>query len=137
MGGPLSKLCVTPPFSINFRCQIENQVSDYRLLRASSFHKGLFIYCTFHDGKIQENTSSHFFVFVMGRNKKIHPHTSLYSCMTVSIINYVHIKPYVVKISLNLQFIQFKIMETCLLIPSLTKTYYKNKKDVFVFDLRY
>ena len=26
-----SKLCVTPPFSINFRCQIENQVSDYRL----------------------------------------------------------------------------------------------------------
>jgi hypothetical protein len=23
---------VTPPFSINFRCQIENQVSDYRLL---------------------------------------------------------------------------------------------------------
>jgi hypothetical protein len=36
MGGPLSKLCVTPPFSINFRCQIENQVSDYRLLGASS-----------------------------------------------------------------------------------------------------
>jgi hypothetical protein len=32
LGGPLSKLCVTPPFSINFRCQIENQVSDYRLL---------------------------------------------------------------------------------------------------------
>jgi hypothetical protein len=31
-GGPLSKLCVTPPFSINFRCQIKNQVSDYRLL---------------------------------------------------------------------------------------------------------
>jgi len=30
------KLCVTPPFSINFRCQIENQVSDYRLLGASS-----------------------------------------------------------------------------------------------------
>jgi hypothetical protein len=29
LGGPLSKLCVTPPFSINFRCQIENQVSDY------------------------------------------------------------------------------------------------------------
>jgi hypothetical protein len=24
LGGPLSKLCVTPPFSINFRCQIEN-----------------------------------------------------------------------------------------------------------------
>ena len=37
LGCPLSKLCVTPPFSINFRCQIENQVSDYRLLRASSF----------------------------------------------------------------------------------------------------
>jgi hypothetical protein len=37
LGGPLSKLCVTPPFSINFRCQIENQVSDYRLLGASSF----------------------------------------------------------------------------------------------------
>ena len=36
MDGPLSKLCVTPPFSINFRCQIENQVSDYRLLGASS-----------------------------------------------------------------------------------------------------
>ena len=32
LGGPLSKLCVTPPFSINFRCQIENQVSDYRLM---------------------------------------------------------------------------------------------------------
>jgi len=36
LGGPLSKLCVTPPFSINFQCQIENQVSDYRLLGASS-----------------------------------------------------------------------------------------------------
>ena len=36
MGGSFSKLCVTPPFSINFRCQIENQVSDYRLLGASS-----------------------------------------------------------------------------------------------------
>jgi hypothetical protein len=36
LGGPLSKLCVTPPFSINFRCQIENQESDYRLLGASS-----------------------------------------------------------------------------------------------------
>jgi hypothetical protein len=35
-GGPLSKLYVTPPFSINFRCKIENQVSDYRLLGASS-----------------------------------------------------------------------------------------------------
>ena len=32
----LDKLCVTPPFSINFRCQIENQVSDYRLLGTSS-----------------------------------------------------------------------------------------------------
>jgi hypothetical protein len=37
MGGPLSKLCVTPPFSIKFRCQIENQVNDYRLLGSSSF----------------------------------------------------------------------------------------------------
>jgi hypothetical protein len=37
-GGPLSKLCVTPAFSINFRCQIKNQVSDYRLLGASSLH---------------------------------------------------------------------------------------------------
>jgi hypothetical protein len=37
LGGPLSKLCVTPPFSIIFRCQIENQVSDYRLLGASSY----------------------------------------------------------------------------------------------------
>jgi hypothetical protein len=36
LGGPLSKLCVTPSFSINLRCQIENQVSDYRLLGASS-----------------------------------------------------------------------------------------------------
>jgi len=36
LGGPLSKLCVTPPFSINFRCQIKHQVSDYRLLGASS-----------------------------------------------------------------------------------------------------
>jgi hypothetical protein len=36
LGGPLSKLCVTPPFSINFRCQIENQMSEYRLLGASS-----------------------------------------------------------------------------------------------------
>ena len=35
-GWPLTKLCVTSPFSINFRCQIENQVSDYRLLGASS-----------------------------------------------------------------------------------------------------
>ena len=37
LGGPLSKLCVTPPFPINFRCQIENQASDYRLMGASSF----------------------------------------------------------------------------------------------------
>jgi hypothetical protein len=36
LGGPCSKLCVAPPFSINFRCQIENQVSVYRLLGASS-----------------------------------------------------------------------------------------------------
>ena len=43
LGGPLSKLCVTPPFSINFRCQIENQVSDYRLLGASSCWPLLFI----------------------------------------------------------------------------------------------
>jgi hypothetical protein len=35
-GGPLSKLCATPPFSINFKCQIKNQVSDYRILGASS-----------------------------------------------------------------------------------------------------
>jgi hypothetical protein len=39
LGGPLSKLCVIPPFSINFRCQTENQVSDYRLLGASSYVK--------------------------------------------------------------------------------------------------
>jgi hypothetical protein len=38
LGGPLSKLCVIPPFSINFRCQIENQVSNYRLLGASSLY---------------------------------------------------------------------------------------------------
>ena len=36
LGDPLSKLCVTSPFSINFRCKIENQVSHYRLLGASS-----------------------------------------------------------------------------------------------------
>ena len=40
LGGPLSKLCVTPPFSINLICQIENQVCDYRLLEASSFYSG-------------------------------------------------------------------------------------------------
>jgi hypothetical protein len=44
-GGPLSKLCVTPPFSINFRCQIKNQVSDYRLLGASSYiGEDVFVY---------------------------------------------------------------------------------------------
>jgi hypothetical protein len=32
-------ICVTPPFSINFRCQFENQVSDYMLLGASSFNQ--------------------------------------------------------------------------------------------------
>jgi hypothetical protein len=37
LGGPLSKLRATPPFSINFRCQIENQVSYYRL----PFHQSL------------------------------------------------------------------------------------------------
>jgi hypothetical protein len=42
LGGPLSKLCVTPPFSINVRCQIENQVSDYRLLGASSLYPSWF-----------------------------------------------------------------------------------------------
>jgi hypothetical protein len=26
LGGPLSKLCVTPPFSINFRCQIKEHI---------------------------------------------------------------------------------------------------------------
>ena len=38
-GWPTFKImCNTsPPFSINFRCKIENQVSDYRLLGASSF----------------------------------------------------------------------------------------------------
>ena len=34
-----------PPFSINFRCQIENQVSDYRLLGASSFNSKLTTHC--------------------------------------------------------------------------------------------
>jgi hypothetical protein len=29
-------MCNTPIFYFNFRCQIENQVSDYRLLGASS-----------------------------------------------------------------------------------------------------
>jgi hypothetical protein len=37
-GWPTFKImCNTIPFSINFRCPIENQVSDYRLLGASSF----------------------------------------------------------------------------------------------------
>jgi hypothetical protein len=36
LGGPLSKLCVTPSFSINLRCQIENQARDCRLLWAFS-----------------------------------------------------------------------------------------------------
>jgi hypothetical protein len=44
LGGPLSKLCVTPPFSINVRCQIENQVSDYRLLGASSYNEKVALY---------------------------------------------------------------------------------------------
>jgi len=33
--GQLSKLFVTFPFSINYRSQIENQVSNYKLLGAS------------------------------------------------------------------------------------------------------
>ena len=42
-GWPTFKImCKSPPFSINFRCQIENQVSDYRLLGASSF---IFAFC--------------------------------------------------------------------------------------------
>ena len=45
-GWSLSKLCVTPPFSINFRCQIENQVSDYTLLGASRFII-VFCFCIF------------------------------------------------------------------------------------------
>jgi hypothetical protein len=28
----------TPPFPINFKCQVESQVSDYRLIGASSFN---------------------------------------------------------------------------------------------------
>jgi hypothetical protein len=34
--GQLSKIFVTLPITINFRSQIENQVSDYRLMGASS-----------------------------------------------------------------------------------------------------
>jgi hypothetical protein len=41
--GEFSKLFVTLPFSISFRSQIENQMSDYRLLWASSFNL-----CIFH-----------------------------------------------------------------------------------------
>ena len=37
-GWPTFKLCVTPPFSINFIYQIENQVNDYRLMGASSLN---------------------------------------------------------------------------------------------------
>jgi hypothetical protein len=58
LGGPLSKLCVTPPFSINFRCQIENKVSDYRLLGASSFLNS------------QDTTSSNLFVIINHLKKK-------------------------------------------------------------------
>jgi len=37
-GWPTFKImCNTPIFYFNFRCQVENQVSDYRLLGASSF----------------------------------------------------------------------------------------------------
>ena len=36
MVGPFSKLCMISPFSTNFRSQIKNYVSYYRLLRASS-----------------------------------------------------------------------------------------------------
>ena len=32
MGGPLSRLFVTSPCSINFRCQIENQLNNCKLL---------------------------------------------------------------------------------------------------------
>jgi hypothetical protein len=34
-GYPRSKLCVTPPFSINFRYQIENQVSEVDIFLAT------------------------------------------------------------------------------------------------------
>ena len=49
-----SKLCVTPPFSINFRCQIENQVSDYRILGASSWNN--YFTCIFHKFYIKERS---------------------------------------------------------------------------------
>jgi hypothetical protein len=39
LGGPLSKLCVAPPFSINFTCQIENQVSDKKTIIDSGITK--------------------------------------------------------------------------------------------------
>jgi hypothetical protein len=37
LDGKLAKLFVTLPFSLNFRSQSENQVSDYRFLGGSSF----------------------------------------------------------------------------------------------------
>ena len=61
-GGPLSKLCVTPPFSINFRCQIKNQVSDYRLLWASSlFYQSHYIVSRAVVGYQQKGTKFIFF----------------------------------------------------------------------------
>ena len=81
LGCPLSKLCVTPPFSINFRCQIENQVSDYRLLGASSF---------FAHPKSCETNVIHFFVFlytyilaylpIVNGNS---PYTHIYICVLI------------------------------------------------------
>ena len=40
----LSKLCMTPSFSINFRSQIENQMSDNKLMEASSFNIDLLMF---------------------------------------------------------------------------------------------
>jgi hypothetical protein len=54
LGWPTFKIMCNTPFSINFRCQIENQVSDYRLLGASSFPKHLH-FCIFIESKLYMN----------------------------------------------------------------------------------
>ena len=77
MGCPLSKLCVTPPFSINFRCQIENQVSDYRLLGASSFCKDLSADIEFLMCRIQFTISANSALCDLDTNVQVHTFASL------------------------------------------------------------
>jgi hypothetical protein len=63
LGGPLSKLCVTPPFSINFRCQIENQASDYAssLIQKKSLSDFYIQSLLFYIENAQENKKIQFY----------------------------------------------------------------------------